>query len=66
MYGHIYIRRNGVTVIYKTTDYYSIYDALVNMGYDHEEAENIASWAENAPIGEKYETGGQDEIDIGE
>ena len=47
MYGHIYIRHGGVAVIYKANDYYTIYDALMNMGYDHEEAEEIANWAES-------------------
>lgn len=66
MYGHIYIRHGGVAVIYKANDYYTIYDALMNMGYDHEEAEEIANWAEFAAIGDEYETGGQDEISLGE
>ena len=66
MYGHIYIRHNGVTVIYKANAYDTIYDALTNMGYDHEEAESIANWAEMATIGDEFDTGGQDEITLGE
>lgn len=66
MWGHIYIKRNGVTVIYKANDYDTIYFALINMGYDHESAEDVASWAELASIGDEYFTGSQDEIHIGE
>lgn len=66
MFGHIYIRHGGVTVVYKANDYYSIYNALTNMGYDHEEAEDIANWADLATIGGEYETGDQNEITLGE
>lgn len=66
MYGHIYIRHNGATAIYKANDYDVIYDALTNMGYEHEEAVHIASWAEMATIGDEYDTSGQDEITLEE
>jgi|GEM_PF-1158475 len=66
MYGHIYIRHGGATIIEKANDYDTIYDALTNMGYDHEEAENIANWAEFATIGDEYLFEGSDEITLGE
>ncbi len=66
MYEHLYIRHSGVTVIYKANAYDYIYNALINMGYPHEDADDIASWAELATIGDEYETGNQDEISLGE
>lgn len=66
MYGHIYIKRNGAIIIEKSNDYDAIYDALTNMGYEHEEAESITSWAEMATIGDEYLLGSSDEIVLGE
>lgn len=68
MYGHLYIKRNGVTVIYKIMkDHDYIYDALLSMGLDHEEAADITDWSELAAIGEEYYTGDSTlEIDVGE
>lgn len=66
MCPHIYIRRGGVTIIEKSNDYDTICNALLNMGYDNDEAEDIANWAENAVIGEEYLFEGSDEITIGE
>lgn len=68
MYGYIAIRiaRNGrLSSTYTgTTNYKMIYDTLRFNGYDHEEAENIASWASDAPYGSEYENDYGDEIVI--
>jgi hypothetical protein len=42
------------------------YDALTNMGYDHEEAENIANWAEFATISDECLFESSAEITLGE
>ena len=55
--GRVYIRHMGVTVSYKATDLSYIYSALVNMGCDAEDAEDIVSWVGTSTIGDEYETG---------
>ena len=47
-----------------TTSYNCIYDFLIEKGYVHEIAEDVACWASVANIGEEYELGGA-EIIIG-
>ena len=43
-------------MLYKTTDYYGIYDKMMRLtNGDHEISENIATWSEVASIGEIYE-----------
>ena len=43
-------------MLYKTTDYDSIYDKMMRLtDGDHETSENVASWSELASIGEIYE-----------
>ena len=50
----IYHRKDGVLVSIDTSEFYDMYDYLTGIGFDHEEAEDIACWAENAPDGEEY------------
>jgi hypothetical protein len=55
MYGTLCIRYRGFTAYRKTNDCEGIYDYLTGAcGCDHEEAEDIASWAELAAIGDEY------------
>ena len=56
MLGHIHIETKGTAYYFGTAESEKIYDVLTGLAFEHEEAENIASWAENAPIGEEYET----------
>jgi hypothetical protein len=58
MYGYIIIKtRTGIAQI-RTNAYHCIYDHLREKGYNHEDAENVASWADLADIGEEYELDG--------
>lgn len=42
--------------IYKTNDYYNIYEKMMELtDEDHEVSENAASWCEDAPIGNIFE-----------
>lgn len=43
-----------VTSCLHTNEHDSIYDFLTGIGYTHEEAADIASWAELASEGEEY------------
>lgn len=60
MYGYIYIKFRGYIASRRTTDFEGIYDYLRGCGCDHEEAEDIASWAELAAIGDEYFAGDPD------
>lgn len=58
MYAYIIIKtRTGMAQI-RTNSYRTIYDYLTERGYSHEDAENVASWADLASIGEEYELDG--------
>ena len=54
MYGTLAISKDGFTVRRRASDYYGIYYYMIGCGCDHEEAEDIASWAELAAIGDEY------------
>ncbi len=56
MYATLYITYEDYTTEIRTTDYDSIYDYLLDITNDHHFAEEVASWAENAPIGEEYDS----------
>lgn len=38
----------------RTSNSEDMYDVLRDLGCDHETAENIAAWAEHAPVGEAW------------
>ena len=54
MYGRIWIKHRGFTRSFRTLDNEYVYNYLRCCGCDHEEAADIADWAENAPIGAEY------------
>ncbi len=55
MYGTLAIKHRGFIAYRRTNDYEGIYNYLIgSCGCDHEEAEDVASWAENAPFGDEY------------
>ena len=55
MYGNIVIKTASGSAQFRTNAYDSIYDYLRYKGYSHEEAEEVASWAPEAPYGDEYE-----------
>ncbi len=58
MYGKISIKIGATTLHFRTLDHYAIYDFLVDRGYTHSDAAEVADWAENAFIGEEYDLPG--------
>lgn len=58
MYGKIIIKTPTGSAQIKTNSYHCIYDFLTSKGFDHETAEEVASWACVAEIGEEYELDG--------
>lgn len=62
MYGYIIIKTNTGMAQIRTNSYHCIYDYLIDKGYSHEVAENIASWAQLASIGETAELDGAEII----
>lgn len=58
MYGKIIIKTATGSAQIKTNAYDSIYDYLIGKGYCHEIAEDVASWAPDAPFGSEYELDG--------
>ena len=56
MYGTLCICKDGCTVRRRASDFYGIYDYMISCGRCHEEAEDIASWADLAAIGDEYYT----------
>lgn len=58
MYGKIIIKTPTGTAQIRTNSYYCIYDYLIEKGYSHEIAEDVASWAPDAPYGAEYELDG--------
>ena len=66
MYGYISINSGDCSKHFciKTNRYTEIYDALRLCGYDHWEAEEIASWAPDAPFGSEFENEHGDKIVI--
>lgn len=58
MYGNIIIKTDTGSAQFKTNAYDCIYDYLMSKGYPHEVAEDVASWAPDAPYGEEYELDG--------
>lgn len=53
-YANIIIKTPTGMAQIRTNSYHSIYDYLISKGFDHEDAENVASWADLAYIGEEY------------
>lgn len=66
MYGYISINRCDCSEHFciKTNRYTEIYDALRLCGYDHWEAEEIASWAPLAPFDSEWDNEHGDKIVI--
>lgn len=58
MYGKIIIKTPTGSAQFRTNAYDCIYDYLISKGFDHETAENVASWAENAPYDAEWELEG--------
>lgn len=58
MYGKIFISTPTAQAQLKTTAHSSIYTFLVELGYSHEDAADVADWAEIASVGEEYELRG--------
>lgn len=58
MYGKIIIKTATGMAQIKTNAYDSIYDHLRSKGYSHQEAEDVANWAPDAPYGSVYELDG--------
>lgn len=56
----IIIKTSSSQAIFKTWAHDSIYDFLINRGYSHETAADVADWAEIASVGEEYELDGAD------
>lgn len=59
---YIIIKTNTGMAQIRTSSYHCIYDYLIDNGYDHETAEDIACWAPVANIGEQYELPGAEII----
>ena len=67
MFGHIYINAPHGGYIIRTDNHEAVYNAMLSLGFDHEEAADVADWAELAGIGEEYSVGTPAlEIHIGE
>ena len=58
MYGSIIIKTASVQAQFKTWAHDSIYDFLIDHGYSHDTAADVASWADLASVGEEYELDG--------
>mgnify|MGYP004496581161 FL=1 len=58
MYGTISIRIGAVTTRFKTLDHDAIYCLLIDRGYAHCDAAEVADWAELASVGEEYDLPG--------
>lgn len=56
MYGTLCIFEKSTNQLesHDTNNFYGMYDRLTELGFEHEEAEDIACWAENAPDGAEY------------
>ena len=62
MYGKIIIRTSTGSAQFRTNAYDCIYDFLMDKGYPHEVAEDVASWAPDAPYESEYELEGAEII----
>lgn len=58
MYSKISIKIGATTIHLKTLDHDTIYRFLVDHGYTHCDAAEVADWAELAAIGEEYDLPG--------
>ena len=58
MYSKISIKIGTTTFYFGSLDHYAIYDFLVDRGYTHCDAAEVADWAELAAIGEVYDLPG--------
>lgn len=54
MYANIIIKTRTGSAQIRTNSYHCIYDYLRDKGYSHEDAENVASWADLADVGEEH------------
>lgn len=57
-YANIIIKTHTGSAQIRTNAYHCIYDHLISKGFEHEVAEDVASWADLASIGEEYELDG--------
>ena len=62
MYGYIIIKTSTGMAQIRTNAYHCIHDYLIDKGYSHEVAEDVASWAPLASIGETVELDGAEII----
>mgnify|MGYP000818556058 FL=1 len=58
MYGKIIIKTATAQAQYRTWAHDSIYNFLVDHGYSHDTAADVAGWADLASVGEEYELDG--------
>lgn len=58
MYGTIIIKIGSAQAQFKTLAHDNIYNFLIDHGYNHDIAANVAGWADLASVGEKYELDG--------
>ena len=58
--GTIIIKTSSSQAMFKTWAHDSIYYFLINRGYSHETAADVADWAEIGSVGEEYELDGAD------
>ena len=56
----IIIKTSSSQAMLKTWAHDSIYDFLIESGYSHDAAADVAAWADLAYVGEKYELDGAD------
>lgn len=54
MYGRIFITTLKMQAQFKTNAHDSIYSFLIECGYDHSDAAEVADWAELAGYGETF------------
>lgn len=58
MYGKIVIKTATGLAQFRSNSYDAIYDYLIDKGFSHEDAEEVASWAPDVPYGSEYELDG--------
>ena len=58
MYGKIIIKTATAQAQFSTLAHDSIYNFLIDHGYNHDASADVASWAALAALGEEYELDG--------
>lgn len=58
MYGYIIIKTPEGMAHFRTTSHDAIYDYLIDAGFEHEVAADVADWAPDALYGAEYELDG--------